>query len=162
MHSKRNLKRAVNDWAVHRCDICLTHIPSECRPPSATTAGGALHPKPAPLELEVLERSQATVEHACHCPHVRLIPYLLLGVQQPRLTRGLPTAGRVLRAEQSLPTAGSYTTKQDCIVLLPEMKFDHQDQTQACCPPMPGTRHHMFRPMCGRIASLTLCTLPSS
>ena len=46
----------------------------------------------------------------------------------------LPTAGSAVmmtRAEQSLPAAGSYTTNQDCVVLLPEMKFDHQDQTQA-------------------------------
>ena len=34
----------------------------------------------------------------------------------------------LMRAEQSLPTAGSNTTKQACVVLLQEMKFDHQDQ----------------------------------
>ena len=64
----------------------------------------------------------------------------------------------LMRAEQSLPTAGSNTTKQACVVLLQEMKFDHQDQKQACWPPMPGTRPHMLRSICGRIASLTLCT----
>ena len=102
--SKRNLKRAVNDWAVQRLGL-------------------------------------------------------------PTAKRGLPTAGSAVmltRAEQRLPTAGSNATKQDCVVLLHEMKFDHQDQTQACCPPMPGTRHHMFRPICGRIASLTLCSIPCS
>ena len=45
--------------------------------------------------------------------------------------------------EQSLPTAGSNTTKQDCVVCL-EL----------------ATTCHMFRPICGRIASLTLCTTP--
>ena len=62
--------------------------------------------------------------------------------------RSLPTAGK-----RSLPTAGSNATNQDCVVLLHEMKFDPRGQTRACCPPMSGTRHHMFRPICGRTAS---------
>ena len=48
-----------------------------------------------------------------------------------------PTAGsavllmtKLMRAEQSLPLpkAGSNATKQDCVVLLREMKGDHQDK----------------------------------
>ena len=76
--------------------------------------------------------------------------------EQSLPTEGLPTAGcavMMMRAEQSLPTAGSNATKQDCVVLLHKMKFDHQDDTQACCPPMPGTRHHMFCPIWGPMAS---------
>ena len=69
-----------------------------------------------------------------------------------------PTAGsavllmtKLMRAEQRLPLpkAGSNATKQDCVVLLREMKGDHQDQAQAYCPPMPGTRHHIFAPFAG-------------
>ena len=86
---------------------------------------------------------------------------MLTKAEQSLPTEGLPAAGcavMLMRAEQSLPTAGSNATKQACVVLLQEMKFDHQDQKQACWPPMPGTRPHMLRSICGRIDSLTLCT----
>ena len=60
---------------------------------------------------------------------------MLTRAEQSLPTEGLPTAGcavMMMRAEQSLPTAGSNATKQDCVVLLHEMKFDHQDHAQAC------------------------------
>ena len=59
---------------------------------------------------------------------------MLTKAEQSLPTEGLPTAGcavMMMRAEQSLPMAGSNATKQDCVVLLHEMKFGHQDQTQA-------------------------------
>ena len=60
--------------------------------------------------------------------------------EQSLPTEGLPTAGcavMLMRAEHSLLTAGSNATIPDCVVLLHEMKFDEEDQMQACCPPMP-------------------------
>ena len=103
----------------------------------------------------------------CHATGLRLVATSTKVMRTQLVWAELspPTAGsavllmtKLMRAEQRLPLpkAGSNATKQDCDVLLHEMKFDHQDQTQACCPPMPGSRHHINCPICGRVAFLTL------